>query len=342
HNVKRARQSAEVVAARKKKEEAQLAEYLALEKDVLERRRANDYSEEAFNLTTKLLKLNFEYYTVWNYRRHILQLNDILSAELSFTSTALRQHPKVYWIWNHRRWCLQRVPEGPGTGAEGDARDLHGWKTANWHKELFVVEKMLDADARNFHAWNYRRYVLASLVQPRPPEDEIAYTQRKIEANFSNFSAWHQRAKVYAAIWATQQPADVRTSKDAEFELVKNALFIDPNDQSGWLYHRWLIGDGADVQVLQRELDVIAEILEIEPDSKWCLDSLVHYKRLLLRQDGAALQAQEARALRAECAGILAKLETIDPIRRQRYQDLRGSHARWGLSIDHTLAQAPI
>ena len=40
HSVKRVRQSAEAVAARKKKEEALLAEYLALEKDVLERVRS--------------------------------------------------------------------------------------------------------------------------------------------------------------------------------------------------------------------------------------------------------------------------------------------------------------
>jgi hypothetical protein len=30
----------------------------------------------------------------------------------------------------------------------------------------------------------------------------------------------------------------------AEFELVTQALWTDPADQSGWLYHRWLIGDG--------------------------------------------------------------------------------------------------
>lgn len=73
-------------------------------------------------------------------------MNEYLSSDLDMTMAALKAHPKIYWIWNHRCWCLERVPQGPGSEAEPDAQ---GWRQTNWDRELFVVEKMLDADARN-------------------------------------------------------------------------------------------------------------------------------------------------------------------------------------------------
>lgn len=111
---------------------------------------------ESLDLTTKMLQINPEFYTVWNYRRNIYldsvfpnstreQIHGILEKELVMTTTALKAHPKVYWIWNHRRWCLEHTPDGP----EGEGGDLHGWRMKNWKQELFVVEKMLDVDSRN-------------------------------------------------------------------------------------------------------------------------------------------------------------------------------------------------
>jgi len=109
-------------------------------------------------------------------------------------------------------------------------------------------------------AWDYRRYVLASMPIRRPEKAELAYTMKKIEANFSNFSAWHQRTKVLSSLW-TSGEVDKKSSlqkgdnrlpfyhlhqhfSPSEFELVQNAMFTLPEDQSAWLYHRWLIGSG--------------------------------------------------------------------------------------------------
>lgn len=151
-----------------------------------------------------------------------------------------------------------------------------------------MLEAMLDADARNctcplhtarsapahrsVHAWDYRRYVIASLPKtftpPRTATDELKYTQKKIESSFSNFSAWHLRTKLLGGLWETMSVREVAVAKDAEFELVTQALWTDPGDQSGWLYHRWLIGSDPDVAVLRREHGNVKELLEQEPDSK--------------------------------------------------------------------------
>ncbi|SJL04515.1 uncharacterized protein ARMOST_07882 [Armillaria ostoyae] len=303
----------EAVEARKAREQAKIKEYLALNEDILTRKKNKDWSKEALDLTTRMLQINPEFYTVWNYRRAILlngifagrtpqEINEFLSDDLSLTTVALKVHPKVYWIWNHRRWCLEHVPNGPGTDTEGDPE---GWKKSYWDKEMFVVEKMLDADPRNckflfplytflflippplVQAWNYRRYVLAGMPVPRSETSELAYTTKKIESNFSNFSAWHQRSKTLTSLWDSGRLDPVK-SKEDEFELVRNAMFTDPDDQSVWLYHRWLIGSGDDKTLLENEIAVIQELLDEQPDSKWCMESIVHYKRLLASKHGAS------------------------------------------------------
>jgi len=257
---------------------------------------------------------NPEYYSVWNYRRNILLhglfptsqpagILELLDEELDHTMALLRQHPKVYWIWNHRRWSLENMPDTPSEvgGQPGF------WKRQRWDRELAMVEKMLDRDSRNFHAWNYRRYVLASHPVPKTVEDELAYTEKKIQANFSNFSAWHQRSKVSSELHQS------REWRESEFELVRSALWTDPNDQSAWLYHRWLVGSEPDESTLNREIKAIEELLEEEPSSKWCLQTLNHYLCLQDRRSNSKVNA-------LRCRYLLKKLENIDSLRQQRYR----------------------
>lgn len=215
------------------------------------------------------------------------------------------------------------------------------------------------------HAWNYRRYILASSDIQTSPTQELAYTARKIESNFSNFSAWHQRSKVFSTIWEGVSDEERRRMRDegdlfylfamcywyicTEFDFVKQGIYTDPGDQSVWLYHRWLIGQslpifyvlhyqsfnvnniGDNQAILAREIKVIEELRELEPESKCtsiflflmifahfyigCLETLVHYKALLFRH-------QPSAELTTECIGILLQLQQIDPFRKARYMEL--------------------
>jgi geranylgeranyl transferase type-2 subunit alpha len=84
HNVKRSLQTPEALAAKKQREKSKIDELLVLTDDVLSRKKKQEWSHDAFELTQRLLQINPEFYTVWNYRRNIL-LNGIFPQRCACT-----------------------------------------------------------------------------------------------------------------------------------------------------------------------------------------------------------------------------------------------------------------
>lgn len=246
---------------------------------------------DSLHLTTKMLQVNPEFYTVWNYRRNIYlnavfpnstpeQVNEILEKDLVMTTIALKAHPKVYCIWTHRRWCLGQTPEGPG----GEVGDLYGWRMKNWKQELFVVEKMLSVDARNcertgdhsltnFTHQPRSKFMRGTTVDMswqayrlrNPMSKNSHIPQRRYRPTFPTlargingqksipscgkitFLTTKGPGKRVRLIILLYLPEVTRNSLGCcvlEFELVRNAMYTDPGDQSVWVYHRWLVGSG--------------------------------------------------------------------------------------------------
>ncbi|KAL2339984.1 hypothetical protein Fmac_007924 [Flemingia macrophylla] len=189
------------------------------------------YSKEALELSAKLLEINPECYTAWNYRKlavqHVLSNSDsdphsIFNDELKLVESALRKNFKSYGAWHHRKWVLSKGH----SSIDNEMRLLNGFQKA---------------DPRNFHAWNHRRFV-AGLME-RSEEDELKYTEEVIGANFSNYSAWHNRSVLLSNLLKRKAEGYFPKEKvlEEEFQHVHNAIFTDPDDQSGWFYHLWLI-----------------------------------------------------------------------------------------------------
>jgi geranylgeranyl transferase type-2 subunit alpha len=114
---------------------------------------------------------------------------------LGFTIPLLIQYPKCYWIWNYRQWTLLQAIERLPMAI---ARHI-------WEEELGLTSKMLTKDRRNFHAWGYRRHLVAQLESPQlggtsMVESEFAYTTKMINVDLSNFSAWHNRSKLISRL----------------------------------------------------------------------------------------------------------------------------------------------
>lgn len=155
--------------------------------------------------------------------------------------------------------------------------------------------------------WNYRRWVIEELartmtsrdVPPFPSslsselddetrvahldlaQNELKYTLSKIESNFSNFSAWHNRSKLLPCVWDGERlDAKARAERRAhgmfnvlcnlhkEFDLLQQAMYTDPSDQSIWIYHRWLVAQDPSISTLKEQIHVIHELADMEPDSK--------------------------------------------------------------------------
>ncbi|KAA8589823.1 hypothetical protein FQN60_013188 [Etheostoma spectabile] len=217
-------------------------------------RKEGIWDDEALQITQQLLSSNPDFATLWNYRREILmhmetvkdedEVQKIYQAELSFLESCLKVNPKSYGSWHHRGWVSARLPR------------------PDWARELGLCDRCLSLDDRNFHCWDYRRMVVK--MSGVPVGQELAFTDRLIGSNFSNYSSWHYRSTLLPLLHpeSPEPRSPCREPKRAspppspqihshrvceeqllkEYELVQNAFFTDPNDQSAWFYYRWLLG----------------------------------------------------------------------------------------------------
>lgn len=233
HGRLKVKSTAEQEEAKRKEREKKLKIYNTGTKRAFEKREAGEYDDEALQVTSQLLCSNPDFYTLWNFRKEIIlhlsekkvddDLQQLLENELLLVEECFKKNPKSYWAWYHRSWSLLLMPK------------------PNWNREIFLCNKFLELDERNFHCWNFRRFVCHKAEVK--PSDELNFTLKKIEANFSNYSAWHYRSSLLPKIYEGKVKGSVKEEKLLEeYELVQNAAFTDPNDQSVWFYHRWLLG----------------------------------------------------------------------------------------------------
>ncbi|KAI1206528.1 protein prenylyltransferase [Annulohypoxylon truncatum] len=375
-----------------------IKKYHELEESIRTRASTENYDTTLFQLTSKLLRLNPEYYTIWNVRRRCLisgllsrpsdgsspskespntsrsaTMNpsseyslppssdaipqrrgsptagksgttvdgeeekttnsdvEVIKSELAFTIPLLLEFPKCYWIWKYRKWLLeQAIVRLPTTAA----RKI-------WEAELALASKMLTKDRRNFHAWGYRRYVVAALESPSlggqsMVEDEFAYTTGKISADLSNFSAWHNRSQLMLRLLEERGADDAARKAFLEEELsfVRDALNVGPEDQSLWYYHQYMVSQivnhasehaiapaltiGERVAYVKEEIEQIKDLLEDYDDVKWIYESLLEYTIALKRlgeQGNEDIQIEDP-------SKWLAKVRSLDPMRAGRWNDV--------------------
>lgn len=276
----------------------------------------------SLELISNLLTVNPDPLYLWNRRRALLgDKLDNLEAELKLTQTCLERNPKAYGTWFHRKWCILKA----------------GREESILQRELALCAQFLNLDERNFHCWNYRRFIVGclcgstngetvfqgevvfgsqvggesdgkgSVYEDKKTHDlleaEVKFTTEKIQQNFSNGSAFHYRCKLLTYL------PDVFSLED-ELELIHNAIFTEPDDQTAWWYLQFLLEKYHADFDLETEKSMLEELLEAEGgESKWVLLGLYH---VLQYMEGMEEEQEE----------ILSTLIRIDPDRKVRYENM--------------------
>ncbi|RKF72147.1 Geranylgeranyl transferase type-2 subunit alpha [Golovinomyces cichoracearum] len=251
----------------KESEQKEITKYKELENTIRVKAAEHLYTSNLLDLTSKLLKKNPEYYTLWNIRRRILilglfsnlqtssqfiesskqSLNITLASEaisskhneekknhvFDLISADLRFLVPIMLRFPKCYWLwnyrLWLLEQANERLDLRISRDL-------WNSELNLVGKMLVKDSRNFHGWGYRREVISQLESSRLDgksmvETEFEYTTKMIHAlnGLSNFSAWHRRSKLIPQLLMKRNSDSTarRQFLDDEFELIISAIYTD-------------------------------------------------------------------------------------------------------------------
>ncbi|TYI83679.1 hypothetical protein E1A91_D05G310100v1 [Gossypium mustelinum] len=200
--------------------------------------KADERSPRALRLTRRAIHLNPGNYTVWHFRRLVLEArNADLDEELDFLQRIANSNSKNYQLWHHRRWVVERL--GANAGA----------------KELNLIKKILSLDAKNYHAWSHRQWVLQALGGW---EDELDYCQQLLEEDIFNNSAWNQR---YFVVTRSPFLGGLKAMRASEVRYTVEAILANPNNECPWRYLRGLYKD--DIKALVNDPEISSVCLKV-------------------------------------------------------------------------------
>jgi len=184
---------------------------------------SGEKSDRVLLLTTEAAWLNPANYTLWQYRRAVLQeLKKDFHEELKFVSELIEEHPKNYQLWHHRRVIIETIRDASkeldftAHMLRDDAKNYHAWQHRQWvvkefnfwEKELDFVNKAIADDLRNNSAWNYRYFVVSSTTgyTPEMLENETRLCMELIRKAPHNESAWNYLSGILEQVDAYSYP----------------------------------------------------------------------------------------------------------------------------------------
>ncbi|KAK4992611.1 CAAX geranylgeranyltransferase alpha subunit [Elasticomyces elasticus] len=202
----------------------------------------DEKSERVLRLTKDVIEMNPAHYTVWLYRAQVLFATHAdLHKELEWLNETASQYQKNYQIWHHRQLIVSRLcpdpassaatrgPPFPGAGIDVDSLVA---------KEISFVASMFDKDAKNYHVWSYRQWLVRHFGLW--DKGELEFTEASIEKDVRNNSAWNHRWYVVNGKEGSEGVKEEKV-REREIAFTKRQICLAPQNQSPWNYLRGIL-----------------------------------------------------------------------------------------------------
>lgn len=307
----------------------------------------------------------------------------LLQTELHLCHFLLQKDERNFHCWSYRRFvvsCCISYHDMVSQTLSTSYTTASPIMTGEWILPLTEIDDDDDDDDVVMGAQIALRY---PLVKPFSVPDlslttdstscmtilkqEWEFTTTKIYENFSNFSAFHYRSKLLPLMIQMMQSSSTNTVDTSsiptdscddrndqmtfqmikdEFDLITNAIYTEPDDQTAWWYQVFLfhyltnhvlIRKNANLetlltkyneQIVEPHLQQVRELKnETNSSSKWVLIGLLQGLQYLKKchfvqrlRSVTAVDHVDFDDMRHERRMILQTLIQIDPDRKERYK----------------------
>ncbi|QPH04468.1 hypothetical protein C2857_001492 [Epichloe festucae Fl1] len=275
HNVPRSTQPR--TKEQREQELQKIQQYRDLEQKVRQRTTSSQYDETTFHLSSELLRINPEHYTIWNVRRRCLKYS-ILSTSRRGEYKSFPTQRSPYLQAQDKKWndTSKTQRDIRSHVAVVDCSDSQSGDEETIRSELMFTVPLLMEFPKCYWIWKYRLWILHQAIERLSPtatravwQEELALVGKMLKKDRRNFHAWGYRRHVVEQL----ESSSLRGTSmvEAEFAYTTKMIGGDLSNFSAWhnrsqLIPRLLNERSADVNARRLFLDEgIVQCIEPQP-----------------------------------------------------------------------------